>query len=103
MGSWEGGRPDGNDLRPTFWEELASLRAGLDSLIGTLDDLGRIAEGEGIDAAGPFVVGEAEHSAVVGFTRDRLAVVSEVVRTITGTVNHIADVETLFRRENRPA
>jgi hypothetical protein len=95
---------------PTFREELASLQAELGSLMGTLDDLGRIAEGEGIDAAGPFVVGqgcgctsEAEHSAVVGFTRDRLAVVSEVVRTIMGTVKHIADAEMRFRRESRSA
>jgi hypothetical protein len=95
---------------PTFWEELASLQASLDSLLGTLEDLGRIAEVEGIDAAGPFVVGkgcscisEAEHSAVVGFTRDRLAIVSEVVRTIIGTVNHIADAERRFRRESRSA
>lgn len=92
----------------TFWEELASLQASLDSLLRTLEDLGRIAEGEGIDAAGPFVVGkgcactsQAEHSAVVGFTRERLAIVSEVVRTIIGTVNQIADIEKRFPLENR--
>lgn len=95
---------------PTFWEELASLQVALNSLTGTLDDLGRIAKGEGIDAAGPFVVGvgcncvsEAEHLAVVGFTRDRLAVVSEIVRTIIGTVNQIADIERRFPRENQSA
>ena len=93
---------------PTFWEELASLQASVDSLSGTLEDLGRIAEGEGIDSAGPFVVGEgcnctseAEHSAVVRFTRDRLAVVSEVVRTIIGTVNQIADLERRFPHKSQ--